>query len=103
VALGFAGGLVPSASALIVLLVAVTSGQLLFGIALIVAFGAGMALLLGVLAAATTIISGRMAKAGESPAGRWMGRIGPHVPVASGAAVLVAGLVVVVRTLGGLV
>ncbi len=103
VALGFAGGLVPSASALIVLLVAVTSGQLLFGIALIVAFGAGMALLLGVLAAATTIISGRMAKAGESPAGRWMGRIGPYVPVASGAAVLVAGLVVVVRTLGGLV
>jgi ABC-type nickel/cobalt efflux system permease component RcnA len=103
VALGFAGGLVPSASALIVLLVAVTSGQLLFGIALIVAFGAGMALLLGVLAAATTIISGRMAKAGESPAGRWMGRIGPHGPVASGAAVLVAGLVVVVRTLGGLV
>ena len=29
--------------------------------------------------------------------------IGPYVPVASGAAVLVAGLVVVVRTLGGLV
>ena len=102
-ALGLAGGLVPSASALIVLLVAVTSGQLLLGLALIVAFGLGMALLLSVLAMATTVISGRVAQAGEARLGRWMGRIGPYVPLASGSAVLVAGVVVVVGTLGGLV
>lgn len=103
VALGLAGGLVPSASALIVLLVAVTSGQLILGMALIVAFGLGMALLLSVLAMATTVISGRVAQAGEARLGRWMGRIGPYIPLASGSAVLVAGVVVVVGTLGGLV
>ena len=102
-ALGLAGGLVPSASALIVLLVAVTSGQLILGMALIVAFGLGMALLLSVLAMATTVISGRVAQAGEARLGRWMGRIGPYIPLASGSAVLVAGVVVVVGTLGGLV
>ena len=52
--LGVAGGLVPSASALIVLLAAVTTGRLAFGLALIGAFGIGMALVLGGLAAMTT-------------------------------------------------
>ena len=51
--LGVAGGLVPSASALIVLLAAVTTGRLAFGLALIGAFGIGMALVLGGLAALT--------------------------------------------------
>ena len=49
--LGMVGGLVPSASALIVLLAAVTTGRLAFGLALIVAFGLGMAMVLGGLAA----------------------------------------------------
>ena len=53
--LGMAGGLVPSASALIVLLAAVTTGRLLFGLGLIAAFGIGMAVVLGGIAMATTL------------------------------------------------
>lgn len=102
VALGFAGGLVPSASALIVLLVAVTSGRLLFGAALIVAFGLGMALLLAGLAIATTVIGRRIAERTGTRGGRLAAAIGPFVPLVSASAVLVAGVIVVIRTLPGL-
>lgn len=43
VAMGFAGGLVPSPSALVVLLGAVALGRTWFGVLLVVAYGAGMA------------------------------------------------------------
>ena len=46
VALGLAGGLVPSPSALVVLLGAVAFGRLGFGLLLVVAFGLGMAVVL---------------------------------------------------------
>jgi len=45
-ALGLSGGLVPSASALILLLGSVSAGRVGYGIVLVVAFGAGMALVL---------------------------------------------------------
>ncbi len=47
VALGLAGGLVPSASALILLLGAVALGRPLYGLVLAIAFGVGMAVVLG--------------------------------------------------------
>ncbi|MDQ1710479.1 MAG: nickel/cobalt transporter (NicO) family protein [Frankiaceae bacterium] len=46
VAMGFAGGLVPSPSALVVLLGAVALGRTWFGVVLVVAYGAGMAVTL---------------------------------------------------------
>jgi ABC-type nickel/cobalt efflux system permease component RcnA len=45
-ALGLAGGIVPSASALLILLGAIAAGRAGFGIVLVVAFGLGMALVL---------------------------------------------------------
>ena len=45
-ALGLAGGIVPSGSALVVLLSSVALGRLGFGLVLIVAFGLGMAIVL---------------------------------------------------------
>ena len=45
-ALGLSGGLVPSASALILLLGSISAGRIGYGIVLVVAFGAGMALVL---------------------------------------------------------
>jgi ABC-type nickel/cobalt efflux system permease component RcnA len=45
-ALGLAGGIVPSGSALVVLLSSVALGRLGFGLVLIVAFGLGMAVVL---------------------------------------------------------
>jgi nickel/cobalt transporter (NicO) family protein len=41
--MGFAGGLVPSPSALVVLLGAIALGRVWFGVLLVVAYGAGMA------------------------------------------------------------
>ncbi len=102
VALGFAGGLVPSASALIVLLGAITTERLVYGASLIVAFGVGMALVLAGLAAATTLVRGRLAASAGTRVGRLASRIGPAVPIISACAVLVAGAAVVLRSLPGL-
>jgi nickel/cobalt exporter len=46
-ALGLSGGLVPSASALILLLGSIATGRVAYGIVLVVAFGLGMAIVLG--------------------------------------------------------
>jgi nickel/cobalt exporter len=46
-ALGLSGGLVPSASALILLLGSIAAGRVAYGVVLVVAFGVGMALVLG--------------------------------------------------------
>ena len=98
-ALGLAGGMVPSASALLVLLVAITTGRLVFGLLLIVAFGAGMALVLGGLAMATTVLRGAVrapAAVRAHPVARVLAR---SVPLLSGIAVLVAGLGVTIGAL----
>jgi ABC-type nickel/cobalt efflux system permease component RcnA len=99
VALGLAGGMVPSASALIVLLVAITTGRLTFGLLLIAAFGAGMALVLGGLAIVTTLVRGAVrAPSGLTahPAARLVAR---SIPLVSGLAVLIAGLSVTIGAL----
>ena len=49
IAIGLAGGLLPSPSALLVLLGAVALGHAWFGVALVVAFGLGMAVTLAVV------------------------------------------------------
>ena len=46
-ALGLSGGLVPSASALILLLGSIAAGRVAYGLILVVAFGIGMAIVLG--------------------------------------------------------
>jgi nickel/cobalt exporter len=100
VALGLAGGMVPSASALIVLLAAVSTGRLLFGLGLIVAFGVGMAAVLAGLAAVTTLARGALVdRRGIGPS-LWMRRVTDLLPVSSGIAVLVIGIVVTVAALG---
>ena len=91
VALGLAGGMVPSASALIVLLVAVSTGRLLLGMTLIVAFGIGMAVVLGGLAVATTWLRSTIVVRGRLTDHPWVRRVAGWVPLASGAAVAVAG------------
>ena len=61
-ALGLFGGLVPSVNALIILLAALTTGRAAYGFVLVVAFGAGMAVVLSGIGL------------GLVHAGRWMGR-----------------------------
>jgi ABC-type nickel/cobalt efflux system permease component RcnA len=99
VALGLAGGMVPSASALIVLLAAVSTGRLIFGIGLIVAFGVGMAAVLAGLAAAITMA--RRVVVAPVGIGSWplVTRAAGLLPIASGIAVLAIGGVVTIAAL----
>ena len=97
--LGVAGGLVPSASALIVLLAAVTTGRLAFGLALIVAFGLGMAMVLGGLAAATSFARGWLDGRAFGQ-GRLMRRMLGLLPAGSGMLVLGIGLAIAIAALG---
>jgi nickel/cobalt transporter (NicO) family protein len=97
--LGVAGGLVPSASALIVLLAAVTTGRLAFGLALIGAFGIGMAVVLGGLAAVTAFARGWLDQR-ASGQGWLMRRTLGLLPAGSGMLVFGIGLVITISALG---
>ena len=91
IAIALAGGLVPSPTALLLLLGAVAAGEPAYGLALAVAFGSGMAAALtgiGLL-----VVGGRdlvSGLGGRLPAAR---RLGPLVPWVASAAVLVGGVV----------
>ena len=102
IALGFAGGAVPSASALIVLLVAVSTDRPLLGIGLIVCFGIGMAIVLGGLA----LVAGRVRQVAARPDGlasRRPARLAVRVaPIAAGVIVLFSGVAFTVAALGQL-
>lgn len=96
VAIGLAGGLVPSASALILLLGAIAAGRPAFGLALAIAFGVGMAIVLGgiglVLARA-----GQFVERATSTAR--VARLAPVIPWLTGVVVLGAGIVLVGQAL----
>lgn len=93
VGLGLAGGMVPSASAVIVLVVAIGTGEVLYGLALIGAFGVGMAVVLGGLALATSWVRGRIADRVSSAGSPLLRRAGRAVPFVAATAVLAAGAV----------
>ena len=82
--LGLVGGMVPSTSALLVLLVAVATGRVLEGLLLIAAFGLGMAVVLGGLAAVTGLARNGLAGAASGPGGstvrRWPAPPRPRRP-----------------------
>jgi len=87
--LGFAGGLVPSASALILLLGAVAAGRPGYGLALAIAFGLGMAAVLtgiGLAVVRAGKIIDRMPSLGR------LARFAPAVPWLSAAVVTAAGV-----------
>ncbi|HEX3220491.1 MAG TPA: sulfite exporter TauE/SafE family protein [Candidatus Limnocylindria bacterium] len=100
--LGMAGGMVPSASALIVLLAAVTTGRLVFGLALIAAFGLGMALVLGGIAVVTTLAQGWLSHrlAGGMPPA--LARAARLLPLGSGLVVAGIGLVLTISAVARL-
>lgn len=96
---GLAGGLVPSPSALVVLLGAVALSRTFFGVLLVVGYGIGMAL---TLTSAGLLLAGgsnRLAVLGERrlPALR---RCTPYASVLTALAVLAVGIGLTVRSLG---
>jgi nickel/cobalt exporter len=92
VAVGLAGGLVPSPSAVVVLLGGIALGQAWFGVALVLAYGLGMATTLtGVgllLAHLRTRMDGRL----RVPAGSALGRLGRLLPAATASVIVLVGL-----------
>jgi ABC-type nickel/cobalt efflux system permease component RcnA len=90
VLLGLAGGLVPSTSALIVLLVAVTTGRILLGGALIIAFGLGMAAVMALVAVVVARIGPRIGTL-ESSAHPVVRRGMAAMPLVAGLVVLATG------------
>ena len=58
--LGLAGGLIPSASALLILLGSIAAGRPAFGFVLVVAFGLGMAMVMGAIGLALVVARGRL-------------------------------------------
>ena len=88
--LAVTGGILPSPSALIALLAAIAIGRLVFGLALVLAFGVGLASVLVAVGFGTI-------KARASLTKRFSRRIATWAPVASSCGVFVLGMFLVLR------
>jgi nickel/cobalt transporter (NicO) family protein len=98
VGMGIAGGLVPSPSALLVLLASIALGRTVFGVLLVVAYGFGMAATLTAVGLALVRLRDRLAR--RLPAegsGSVLRLVSRAAPLVTAALVLVVGLALVVR------
>jgi ABC-type nickel/cobalt efflux system permease component RcnA len=89
--LAVSGGILPSPSALIALLAAIAIGRIAFGLALVLAFGIGLATVLVAVGFGTI-------RARRSITQRFSRRVSTWAPVASAAGVFLLGVVLVART-----
>jgi ABC-type nickel/cobalt efflux system permease component RcnA len=89
-ALAVAGGLLPSPTALVVLLAAVAVDRIAYGLALLGAFSLG-------LAAAVVVVGILALRARDAVAGRMSGRAARLVPVVSAASIALFGVVLTIR------
>ncbi|WP_020523060.1 urease accessory protein UreH domain-containing protein [Catelliglobosispora koreensis] len=96
-AMGFAGGLTPSPSAVVVLLGAAAVGRAWFGVLLVVAYGAGMAATLTGVGMALAKFSDRL----QLLLSRRWGTVLGKLPLVSGAFVLAAGLLITILAASG--
>lgn len=111
VGMGVAGGLVPSPSALVVLLGAIGLGRTLFGIGLVVAYGLGMAATLTCAGLLLVHLRGRLdgvagRRLSRSTGSRFIGiagRLSAATPLLTASLVLIVGLGLAVRGLVPLV
>ena len=95
-ALGLAGGMVPSVSALILLLGSISLGRPAYGIALTVAFGLGMAVVLVGVGMLLVYARGLLERFPAGGRGRRAGRL---LPTATAFVVLLAGLLITTQAL----
>lgn len=98
VGLGVAGGLVPSPTALLVLLGAIGLGRSWFGIVLVLCYGLGMA---ATLTAAGLLLVGLRERLERVRVSEGLRRLGAAAPALTAALVLVVGLGIAVRGLAG--
>jgi nickel/cobalt exporter len=96
--LGLAGGLIPSTSALLILLGSIAAGRPAFGFVLVVAFGLGMAVVLGGIGLALVLARGRLDRVDPvSPLGRASG----YVPLLASVLVFSLGLYLTLQAVAG--
>jgi ABC-type nickel/cobalt efflux system permease component RcnA len=96
--LGLAGGLIPSTSALLILLGSIAAGRPAFGFILVVAFGLGMAAVMGGVGLALVAARDRVE---GMELGRGLVRIREAVPLVASVVVLSFGLLLTAQALGG--
>ena len=98
IALGLAGGIIPSTNALIILLGTIIAGRPAFGVVLVVAFGLGMALVLGGAGALMVVARDRIANLTPGPA---IGGLARQAPLLASIVVLGIGLWMTAQAVGG--
>ena len=96
--LGLAGGLIPSTSALLILLGSIAAGRPAFGFILVVAFGLGMAAVMGGIGFALVAARDRV---DHVELGAGLARLRETVPLVASVVVLSFGLVLTAQALGG--
>ncbi|WP_324275386.1 hypothetical protein [Blastococcus brunescens] len=96
--MGIAGGLVPSPSALIVLLASIGLGRTVFGVVLVFAYGLGMAATLTAVGLLLVRLRGRLERR-MTDLGRswWLAGATRAAPVLTASLVLLVGLSLVTR------
>jgi ABC-type nickel/cobalt efflux system permease component RcnA len=96
--LGLAGGLIPSTSALLILLGSIAAGRPAFGFVLVLAFGIGMALVMSGIGLALVLARGRLDRV---DAGSPLGRFSSVVPLIASCLVVGLGLYLTFQALNG--
>jgi nickel/cobalt exporter len=97
-ALGLAGGLIPSTSALFILLGSIVAGRPAFGFVLVVIFGLGMAAVMTAIGVVVVLARGRLDR---MPSDSSLGRVARFAPLAAAAVVLAVGIYLSIQTIGG--
>ena len=96
-ALGLAGGLIPSTSALLILLGSIAAGRPAFGFVLVVAFGLGMAAVMAGIGLAIVAARDRLDR---MPSGRGLDRVREAVPLVAALLVFGFGIYLTVQAVG---
>ncbi|MFJ4434756.1 nickel/cobalt transporter [Streptomyces sp. NPDC088923] len=99
IGLGVAGGLVPSPSALVVLLGAIGLGRTLFGASLVLVYGLGMAATLTAVGLLLVRLGARADRIAARPAFGLLRRLAPYTALLTAALVLLVGLGLIIRSL----
>jgi ABC-type nickel/cobalt efflux system permease component RcnA len=94
--LGLAGGIIPSTNALIILLATIATGRAVYGLVLVVAFGLGMAIVLGGVGLALVLARSRIERL---PARSSLTRLGQLVPSLAGGIVFALGIFLTTQAL----
>jgi ABC-type nickel/cobalt efflux system permease component RcnA len=102
VALGLAGGLVPSPSAVVVLLGGIAIGRAWFGVALVLAYGLGMAATLTGVGLLLARLRTRMDRRLRLPGGSLLARLGRLLPAVTASVIVLVGLGLAIQGVAGI-